>query len=228
MHGNISTKNAIMISRSKKGFFVMKKRYVLLCMLVLLMGIVLTGCNKQTSDNSTSATESGEILSGKHHISIEVENYGTISAELDADVAPITVTNFVNLAKSGFYDGLTFHRIIDGFMIQGGDPDGNGTGGSDEKIKGEFRLNGVENNISHVRGTISMARSSSYNSASSQFFIMQKDTPSLDGQYAAFGKVTDGMDIVDKICKDAKDSNQNGVITDKSKQPVITKIRVID
>ncbi|MDO5382132.1 MAG: peptidylprolyl isomerase [Eubacteriales bacterium] len=206
----------------------MKKRYVLLCMLVLLMGIVLTGCNKQTSDNSTSAAESVEILSGKHHISIEVENYGTISAELDADVAPITVTNFVNLANSGFYDGLTFHRIIDGFMIQGGDPDGNGTGGSDEKIKGEFRLNGVENNISHVRGTISMARSSSYNSASSQFFIMQKDTPSLDGQYAAFGKVTDGMDIVDKICKDAKATNQNGVITDKSKQPVITKIRVID
>lgn len=113
-------------------------------------------------------------------------------------------------------------------MIQGGDPKGDGTGGSSETIKGEFSKNGITNNISHVRGTISMARSSANNSASSQFFIMQKDTPSLDGQYAAFGTVTSGMDIVDKICKDCTDTNQNGVITDKSKQPVISTVRVVD
>ena len=204
----------------------MKKRYVLLSTIILCLGIIMNGCGKKAPTDSSS--QSSELLSGKHHISIEVSNYGTIKAELDADTAPITVTNFINLANSGFYDGLTFHRVIDGFMIQGGDPEGNGTGGSSEKIKGEFSNNGIDNNISHTRGTISMARSSAHNSASSQFFIMQKDTTSLDGQYAAFGTVTDGMDIVDKICKDCTDTNQNGVITDKSKQPVITKISVID
>ena len=204
----------------------MKKRYVLLSTIILCLGIIMNGCGKKAPTDSSS--QSSELLSGKHHISIEVSNYGTIKAELDADTAPITVTDFINLANSGFYDGLTFHRVIDGFMIQGGDPEGNGTGGSSEKIKGEFSNNGIDNNISHTRGTISMARSSAYNSASSQFFIMQKDTTSLDGQYAAFGTVTDGMDIVDKICKDCTDTNQNGVITDKSKQPVITKVNVID
>lgn len=204
----------------------MRKRYVLLSTIILCLGIIMNGCGKKAPTDSSS--QSSELLSGKHHISIEVSNYGTIKAELDADAAPITVTNFINLANSGFYDGLAFHRVIDGFMIQGGDPEGNGTGGSTEKIKGEFSNNGIDNNISHTRGTISMARSSAYNSASSQFFIMQKDTTSLDGQYAAFGTVTDGMDIVDKICKDCTDTNQNGVITDKSKQPVITKISVID
>ncbi|MGN0321156.1 MAG: peptidylprolyl isomerase [Lachnospira sp.] len=204
----------------------MRKRYVLLSTIILCLGIIMNGCGKKAPTDSSS--QSSELLSGKHHISIEVSNYGTIKAELDADAAPITVTNFINLANSGFYDGLTFHRVIDGFMIQGGDPEGNGTGGSTEKIKGEFSNNGIDNNISHTRGTISMARSSAYNSASSQFFIMQKDRTSLDGQYAAFGTVTDGMDIVDKICKDCTDTNQNGVITDKSKQPVITKVNVID
>lgn len=204
----------------------MRKSYVLLSTIILCLGIIMNGCGKKAPTDSSS--QSSELLSGKHHISIEVSNYGTIKAELDADAAPITVTNFINLANSGFYDGLTFHRVIDGFMIQGGDPEGNGTGGSTEKIKGEFSNNGIDNNISHTRGTISMARSSAYNSASSQFFIMQKDRTSLDGQYAAFGTVTDGMDIVDKICKDCTDTNQNGVITDKSKQPVITKVNVID
>lgn len=204
----------------------MKKRYVLLSTIILCLGIIMNGCGKKAPTDSSS--QSSELLSGKHHISIEVSNYGTIKAELDADAAPITVTNFINLANSGFYDGLTFHRVIDGFMIQGGDPEGNGTGGSTEKIKGEFSNNGIDNNISHTRGTISMARSSAYNSASSQFFIMQKDRTSLDGQYAAFGTVTDGMDIVDKICKDCTDTNQNGVITDKTKQPMITKVNVID
>ena len=161
-------------------------------------------------------------------VTFTMENGDVMKAELYPDVAPNTVNNFISLVKKGFYDGLIFHRVIAGFMIQGGDPNGDGTGGSSEKINGEFKSNGVQNNISHVRGTISMARSSANNSASSQFFIMQKDTPSLDGQYAAFGTVTSGMDIVDKICKDCTDTNQNGVITDKSKQPVISTIWVVD
>lgn len=205
----------------------MKKKHLLLSILLLCLLFSITACGKQSSDNASSA-DNENLLSGKHHVAIEVSNYGTIEVELDADTAPITVTNFVNLANSGFYNGLTFHRVIDGFMIQGGDPEGDGTGGSSETIKGEFSRNGIENNISHVRGTISMARSSANNSASSQFFIMQKDTPSLDGQYAAFGTVTSGMDFVDKICKDCTDTNQNGVITDKSKQPVISTVRVVD
>lgn len=128
----------------------MRKRYVLLSTIILCLGIIMNGCGKKAPTDSSS--QSSELLSGKHHISIEVSNYGTIKAELDADAAPITVTNFINLANSGFYDGLTFHRVIDGFMIQGGDPEGNGTGGSTEKIKGEFSNNGIDNNISHTRG----------------------------------------------------------------------------
>ena len=145
--------------------------------------------------------------------------------KLDGKTAPITVQNFVDLAKSGFYDGLTFHRIIEGFMIQGGDPNGNGTGGSDKTIKGEFKENGAKNNIKHKRGVISMARSSDYDSASSQFFIMQEDNDSLDGQYAAFGHVTKGMKVVDKICEDADPMDDNGTIA-QSKQPVIKTITV--
>ena len=150
-----------------------------------------------------------------------------INVELDADVAPITVTNFINLANDGFYDGLTFHRIIKGFMIQGGDPLGNGTGGSDNKIKGEFSNNGIENSLSHTRGAISMARSSNNDSASSQFFIVHKDSTYLDGNYACFGYVTDGMDIVDKICANVKATDDNGTVA-KNNQPIITKIAVID
>ena len=174
-----------------------------------------------------SSSDDTKQLSGKHHVVIKVKKYGNIKVELDADTAPISVTNFVNLAKKGFYDGLTFHRIIDGFMIQGGDPSGDGTGGSDETIKGEFSDNGVENNISHVRGTISMARSSENDSASSQFFIVQSDSTYLDGQYAGFGTVTSGMDIVDKICKDTPVTDSNGTV-EKENQPVIEKISVKD
>ena len=174
-----------------------------------------------------SSSDDTKQLSGKHHVVLKVKKYGNIKVELDADTAPISVTNFVNLAKKGFYDGLTFHRIIDGFMIQGGDPSGDGTGGSDETIKGEFSDNGVENNISHVRGTISMARSSENDSASSQFFIVQSDSTYLDGQYAGFGTVTSGMDIVDKICKDTPVTDSNGTV-EKENQPVIEKITVKD
>lgn len=186
----------------------MKKLLTILCSFVLC--ISLFGCQKET----------------KNYIAkIEVENYGTITLKLEGKKAPITVQNFVDLAKSGFYDGLTFHRIIKGFMIQGGDPNGNGTGGSDKTIKGEFKDNGVKNNIKHKRGVISMARSSDYDSASSQFFIMQEDNDSLDGQYAAFGHVTKGMKVVDKICEDADPMDDNGTIA-QSKQPVIKTITV--
>lgn len=182
----------------------------------------------QTEASETEAPEQEEdTLTGKHHVKIKIKKYGTISVELDADVAPITVTNFINLAKDKFYDGLTFHRIISGFMIQGGDPQGNGMGGSEKTIKGEFSDNGVENGLKHVRGTISMARSQDYDSASSQFFIMHKDTPSLDGQYAAFGTVTDGMDVVDKICEDTPVTDDNGTV-EAQDQPVIKKIKVVD
>lgn len=186
----------------------MKKLLTILCSFVLC--ISLFGCQKET----------------KNYIAkIKVEDYGTITLKLEGKKAPITVQNFVDLAKSGFYDGLTFHRIIKGFMIQGGDPNGNGTGGSDKTIKGEFKDNGVKNNIKHKRGVISMARSSDYDSASSQFFIMQEDNDSLDGQYAAFGHVTKGMKIVDQICEDADPMDDNGTIAE-SKQPVIKTIKV--
>ena len=180
-----------------------------------------------SSASSCVTSASGEYASGTHHATIEVEGYGAIKLELDADVAPVTVANFTKLAGEGFYDGLTFHRIIQGFMVQGGDPNGNGTGGSDEKIVGEFSDNGHPNSISHVRGTISMARSQAYNSASSQFFIMQADTPSLDGQYAAFGHVTEGMDVVDAMCEAARPTDNNGTIA-AADQPRIASVKMND
>ena len=166
---------------------------------------------------------------GIHHAEIVVQDYGTIRVELDGDTAPITVANFMKLAEDGFYDGLTFHRIMKGFMIQGGDPRKNGTGGSDEKITGEFAANGYENNISHLRGTISMARAKDYNSASSQFFIVHDDSAarSLDGLYAAFGRVTEGMEVVDAICEQVKPVDNNGTVT-VDRQPIITSITILD
>jgi len=156
---------------------------------------------------------------------ITVESYGTITIELDRKSAPATVDNFVSLAKNGFYDGLTFHRIIEGFMIQGGDPEGNGTGGSGKNIVGEFSANGYNNRLKHKRGAVSMARSNAYNSASSQFFIVQEESTHLDGQYAVFGYVTEGMEIVDAICEDAQPIDTNGTIP-AEQQPVITSITI--
>ncbi|MBS5681482.1 MAG: peptidylprolyl isomerase [Clostridium sp.] len=181
----------------------------------------------QNNQISNESEENNMYSTGKHHAEIVVKNYGTIALELDADVAPITVENFANLVNEGFYNGLTFHRIISGFMIQGGDPLGNGTGGSSKTIKGEFASNGVKNSISHVRGTISMARSSMPNSASSQFFIVHQDSTFLDGKYAAFGTVTSGMEVVDKICADTAVEDDNGTVA-KNNQPVIEKITIID
>ena len=164
-----------------------------------------------------------DLLTGYYDCEIKIKNYGSIKLKLDANTAPITVSNFVGLANDGFYNGLTFHRIIKGFMIQGGDPNGDGTGGSKDTIKGEFSSNGVDNPLKHTRGVISMARSQSNDSASSQFFIMHEDAPSLDGEYAAFGCAYSGMDIVDNICNDAKTEDSNGTVLKKN-QPVIESI----
>ena len=160
-------------------------------------------------------------------VTITMEDGSIMKAELYPDIAPESVNNFISLIKKHFYDGVIFHRVIQNFMIQGGDPLGNRTGGSDETIKGEFSSNGVENNISHKRGVISMARSSDPDSASSQFFIMHQDSTYLDGEYAAFGKVTKGMKVVDKICEDATPTDGNGTI-EKADQPVIESIRMVD
>lgn len=205
----------------------MKKMHKIVTTTLLLTALVmctlLAGCGSKEDDAGTDSAANGE----KYNIEIDVKDYGVIKATLDAGVAPITVANFVKLTKEGFYDGLTFHRIMEGFMIQGGDPDGNGTGGSDETIKGEFKENGVENNLSHKRGVLSMARANDPDSASSQFFIVQQDSTFLDGQYAAFGEVTEGMDIVDKICEDSKPTDDNGTIP-KEEQPVINSIKVVE
>ena len=221
------------------------KKLTALFLSVVMCSALLAGCGSSKSDDTAASDttettteetteettddseEDTELLTGLHHVTIDVQDYGTISLELDADTAPITVTNFIKLVQEDFYDGLTFHRIMDGFMIQGGDPLGNGTGGSDQTIKGEFSENGVENNISHVRGTISMARANDPDSASSQFFIVHEDSTFLDGQYAAFGHVTDGMDVVDAICENTPVQDNNGTVK-AADQPVITSVTVVD
>lgn len=192
------------------------KKFRFLLGIVLIPLLFLTGCSSNE-----------ETLTGKHHAEIVVQDYGTIKVELDADQAPITVQNFIDLANSGFYDGLTFHRIIEGFMIQGGDPNGDGTGGSGHTIRGEFTQNGVNNTLSHTRGAISMARSSAMNSASSQFFIVHEDSTYLDGSYAVFGYVTEGMDVVDAIATSVTAEDSNDTVA-KENQPVIEKITIID
>ena len=156
-------------------------------------------------------------------IKLETE-FGVMNAELYPEIAPLTVANFVKLIEEGFYNGLTFHRIISGFMIQGGCPDGTGTGGPGHTIKGEFSSNGIENNLKHSRGVLSMARSQNPNSAGSQFFIMHADSPHLDGQYAAFGKLIDGLDILDKIAETPA-TDRNGSIP-SAVQPKILTIEI--
>ena len=154
-------------------------------------------------------------------ITIEMENGGIIRAELYPEIAPVTVKNFVTLTQKGFYDGLIFHRVIPGFMIQGGDPTGTGMGGPGHTIKGEFRMNGVVNNLRHTRGVLSMARSMMPNSAGSQFFIMHKTSPHLDGQYAAFGRVIEGMDVVDKIASARTDWNDRPMEDQRMKKVTV-------
>ena len=207
------------------------RKLLSICLAALLV-LSLAGCSKTsvvgitTTSKAPAANEESQGV-GTHHAEIDIQDYGTITVELDGDAAPITVQNFMDLANDGFYDGLTFHRIIAGFMMQGGDPNGNGTGGSENTIKGEFSANGVENSLSHTRGAISMARSQAYDSASSQFFICHADSTFLDGQYACFGYVTDGMDVVDAVCEAAQPTDDNGTIP-ADQQPVITAIRITD
>ena len=181
---------------------------------VIIMMIILVGCSSKESEENI------------HHAVIDIKDYGKIEVELYEDIAPITVKNFLNLAENHFYDGLTFHRIIKGFMMQGGDPKLLGKDMA-ETIKGEFSSNGVKNNLSHERGVISMARSNDNNSASSQFFIMHNTDKTLDGKYAAFGKVTKGMFVVDKICNNVKVEDNNGTVLFEN-QPVINEITIID
>ena len=166
-------------------------------------------------------------MKGTHHAEMVIKNYGTVKIELYGDQAPLTVENFVNLCNKGFYDGLTFHRYVKDFVLQGGDPEGTGLGGCESSVKGEFSANGVKNTIKHKKGVISMARNQfDFNSASSQFFICLKNSCSddLDGQYAAFGKITEGMDIIYKLCADLTESD----CLPKDQQPVIETIKVID
>jgi len=182
--------------------------------------------NSSGDTSSLSGTDNtGNKEANIYNIEIKIKDYGTIEAELYPDKAPATVENFINLVNDGFYNGLTFHRIIKGFMMQGGDPEGTGAGGSDNNIKGEFLANGFSNDISHVRGVLSMARSDDYDSASSQFFIMHQDDTGLDGNYAAFGMVTKGIEVVDKVCEEAEPVDGNGTIA-ADKQPVIESITV--
>ncbi len=200
---------------------IMKKRIILLLMAVV-MSVLLAACG-------SAGEESGEEVSNplepdRHHVEITIKDYGKISLELYKEVAPITVENFLKLAEDGFYDGLTFHRIIEGFMMQGGASEDVEA----ETIKGEFAKNGVTNELSHTRGAISMARTNVYDSANSQFFIVHQDSVFLDGEYACFGYVTEGMDVVDAVCEAEYPFVDNNGGIDKEGQPVIESVKVID
>ena len=201
--------------------------------LMVVMAMTFCCCSSKAApvlETATNAEEGpammayevgGEANQMNPKVEMKIKDYGVIQLELDPNEAPITVENFLKLVNNGFYDGLTFHRIIKDFMIQGGDPLGTGRGGSDEQIKGEFSSNGVENNISHKRGVISMARSQFPDSASSQFFICHQDSEFLDGNYAAFGHVISGIEVVDKICDTVESSDE----VPKEEQPVIEYIK---
>lgn len=205
----------------------MKKVISLIAAILMLLSLAACGGVSNDALEPSEETTAPDSFAGDYRVQMKIKDYGTITLELDSESAPATVENFVKLAREGFYDGLTFHRIINNFMIQGGDPKGNGTGGSEQTIVGEFKSNGYNNNLKHTRGAISMARSSAYDSASSQFFIVQADSPHLNGEYACFGYVTSGMNIVDKICEDAKPTDGNGTIT-ASEQPVIESVTVTE
>ncbi len=200
----------------------MKIKHVLTAIMILLL---LTACSSGSSDTSDTYTPASLDTEKTYYADIDIADFGVITVQLDQTAAPITCANFVELAESGFYDGLTFHRIISGFMMQGGDPAGNGTGGSENNIIGEFSSNGHENELSHKRGVISMARSQDPNSASSQFFICHADSDFLDGDYAAFGVVVSGLDVVDAVCEDAEPTDSNGTIEAEA-QPVITSVKI--
>ncbi|MBO4459979.1 MAG: peptidylprolyl isomerase [Clostridiales bacterium] len=201
---------------------------ILLVFAFLVGACACSGARSSDETMSRPSDESDQYVGQKATVAIEVADYGTITVELEPDKAPGTCANFLKLVNQGFYNGLTFHRIIKGFMIQGGDPEGTGMGGSDKNIYGEFKSNGFkDNDIEHVRGVISMARTGGdMNSASSQFFIVHEDSPHLNGDYAAFGHVVSGMDVVDKIAESVPVQDDNGTVS-KADQPVITKVYVV-
>lgn len=194
-----------------------KKLLILLLSLVVFIG----SCTFIFLNKKNQEKEEKQMI---YNVEMKVKDYGIITLELDRNEAPITVDNFVSLVENGFYDGLKFHRIMDGFMIQGGD--GRSLNRTSNTIKGEFKNNGIENNIHHVRGVISMARTFIRDSASTQFFIVQSDSLFLDGNYAGFGHVTSGMEVVDEICKKAKPTDDNGTIKE-SEQPIIEYIKIV-
>ena len=193
---------------------------------ILILVIAAAAAFYFLGQEKPEAAPAGEPMEPTAWVQIDIENYGAITAELYGNLAPETVGNFLKLADSGFYDGLTFHRIISGFMIQGGDPLGNGMGGSDQTIKGEFAANGVQNDLSHTRGVLSMARSQMYDSASSQFFIMHADADYLDGQYAGFGKVLTGIEVVDAICANTPVTDGNGSVSPENQPKIISVKRI--
>ena len=225
----------------------MKK--ITLAMMLLFAMFIFTACGSPApaaeetetdpTSNASKVTEEFEGGGGQadtetpaepvadYTVAIEIADFGTITVALDGTAAPVTVQNFVDLVNEGFYDGLTFHRVMTGFMIQGGDPAGNGTGGSEVTIRGEFAANGVENNLKHTRGAISMARSSAPDSASSQFFIVHEDSDFLDGNYAVFGYVTEGIEVVDAICTAMTALGYDEAVA-AADQPVITSIRIVE
>ena len=213
-------------------------RNILAALLVSAMLLMLCGCYFTASTDGTTAgqttaapttqTEPPKVELDpdlKYYVDIDIKDYGKITILLEQDDAPITCANFVKLAQSGFYDGLTFHRIMATFMMQGGCPEGTGFGGSGENIYGEFAANGFNNTLSHTRGAISMARSNPFNSASSQFFIVHEDSVFLDGSYAVFGYVTEGLEVVDAVCNAAQPIDGNGSIA-RDAQPVINSVTV--
>ena len=224
---NTNKKPAAKQNKKNNNWIIYCAVFVALAALIMVMYVRGfsggTTTAKPHKGGNTTQTVLDENLT--YFADIQIKGYGTVTVELDQKAAPITVANFVTLAESGFYDGLTFHRIIDGVMMQGGDPEGTGYGGAEETIVGEFSANGYVNPLSHTRGAISMARSNSYNSASSQFFIVQKDYKSWDGKYAVFGYVTEGIDVVDAVCGDAEPTDGNGSIAAKD-QPVMTSVKI--
>ena len=193
----------------------MKRTVSILLCAVVLLALLLSGCGKE------------KAWTGKHDVEIVIKDYGTVTVEVDADSAPVTASNFLNLAKKNFYNNLTIYRAIDGFAIYGGDPNKNGTGTSGETITGEFTSNGYNNPLSHVRAAVGMARGVNKNSASCQFFILQNDATYLDGEFAIFAKVTDGMEIVDRIASTAQVTGADGHITEAN-QPVISSVKVVN
>ena len=192
------------------------KRSLALVLALLMLLVTLAGCGVGSKS-----------WKGTHHAEIVVEEYGTITIEINADLAPITASNFLNLAKKGFYDGNSFYRVIDGFAIYGGDPNGNGTGTSGTTIEGEFTANGVANSLTNTRGAIGMARGTHYNSASCQFYILQSDATYLDGDFAVFGYVISGINVVDQICAGTATTGSDGYVA-SANQPVIKEIKVLD